>query len=139
MKEKVFIDTGFWIALFDMKDLHHQLIKNNLKSLLNDFYLYISDFIIFETITYLNCSVKNHDLALKFLNKIESTDSIIIFEVDSYIKNSVLSIFTKYHDQNYSFTDCTSFAIMQKESITKYAGFDKHFKNMGFHFFLNNL
>jgi len=32
MKENIFIDTGFWIALFDKQDSHHQIIKNNLKS-----------------------------------------------------------------------------------------------------------
>jgi len=31
MKEKIFVDTGFWIALFDKKDKHHQIVENNKK------------------------------------------------------------------------------------------------------------
>jgi len=132
MKEKIFIDTGFWIALFDKKDEHHHVVKNNIKFILKSYSICCSDFILFETITYLNCFIKNHVLALKFLNKIESINSITIFDVDSYIKNKALSIFKKYSDHFFSFTDCTSFALMQKKVITKYAGFDKHFQKMGF-------
>lgn len=133
MKDKIFVDTGFWIALFDKKDKHHQIVENNKKAILKNYHLYSSEFIVFETITYLNCSIKNHDLALKFLDRIESINFITIFEVDISIKNKALEIFKKYTDQHFSHTDCTSFAIMEKEKLTKYAGFDDHFKSMGFY------
>lgn len=70
MKEAVFVDTGFWIALFDRRDTNHLLAKNSLKPLLHDYRLYLSDFIVFETLTYLNCSIKRHDLAIRFLVKV---------------------------------------------------------------------
>lgn len=133
MRENVFVDTGFWIALFDEQDEHHREVKNNLKSILKDYNLFISEFITFETITYLNCSIKNHDLALKFLNKIDSTNSITIFDVDNNIKSKALGIFKKYNDQYFLFIDCTSFAIMKEQAIMKYAGFDGHFQSMGFY------
>jgi len=133
MKEKIFIDTGFWIALFNKDDEYHQIAKKNFKSILKNYWLYSSEFIMFETITYLNCSIKNHDLALKFLDRIESNNFVTIFEVDIGIKNKALEIFKKYADQYFSHTDCTSFAIMQQEKFTQYAGFDDHFKSMGFY------
>ena len=106
MKTRAFIDTGFWIALFDARDEHHQIIKKNLESILIDYDLYTSEYILFETITYLNCSVKNHTLALTFLDRVTSIDAITIFEVDSEIKAEALLIFKKYKDQHFSFTDC---------------------------------
>jgi len=133
MKTRVFIDTGFWIALFDARDEHHQKAKKNLESILTNYDLYISEYILFETITYLNCSIKNHTLALTFLDRVTSNDTIKILKVDSEIISRALEIFKKYEDQYFSFTDCTSFVIMKKESIDKYIGFDKHFTNMGFH------
>ena len=133
MKEKVFIDTGFWIALLNKQDEYHQMAKRNFKSILMNYCLYSSEFIVFETITYLNCSIKNHDLAKEFLDRIESNNFVNIFEVDISIKNKAFEIFKKYDDQYFSHTDCTSFAIMQKEKFTKYAGFDDHFKSMGFY------
>lgn len=133
MKEKIFIDTGFWIALFDKMDEHHKFAKSLIKSILNDYHLCLSDFILFETITYLNCSAKKHELAIRFLNKIESINAISVFEVDNYIKNSALKIFKRYDDQFFSFTDCTSFIIIKEQGIMKYAGFDVHFRSMGYY------
>ena len=132
MKEKIFIDTGFWIALFDKRDKYHSLAKKNIKSILNKYRIFLSDFILFETITYLNCSIKNHDLALKFLQKIESTPAIKVLEVDSIIKSKALEIFKKHDDQDFSFVDCTTFVFMKEYSLKKYAGFDKHFQTMGY-------
>ena len=133
MKDIVFVDTGFWIALFDAQDQHHEKVKTNLKSIIKEYRLCLSEFITFEAITYLNCSAKKHDLALEFLNKIESNGSITVFEVDNNIKNKALAIFKKYKDQYFSFTDCTSFAIMREQKVIRYAGFDIHFRSMGFH------
>lgn len=133
MKEKVFIDTGFWIALFNKEDEYHQIAQKKFRSILKNYHLYSSEFIFFETITYLSCSIKNHDLALKFLDRIESNNFVTIFEVDLGIKNKAVEIFKKYDDQYFSHTDCTSFAIMQKEKLTNYAGFDDHFRSMGFY------
>ena len=132
MKEKVFIDTGFWIALFDRRDEHHDAAKTNLKSLLTNFNLFLSDFIVFETLTYLNCSIKNHNLALRFLDKVNTADAITILDVDTSVKNNAIEIFKKYCNQQFSITDCTSFSIMNKASIKKYAGFDSHFQMIDF-------
>ena len=59
MKENVLIATGFWIALFDKQNKFHSLAKNNIKYILTKYKIFISDFILYETITYLNCSIKD--------------------------------------------------------------------------------
>jgi len=69
MKEAIIVDTGYWIALFDSRDTNHAVAKRNCKALLQNYRLYLTDFIIFETITYHNCSICRHDLALRFLEK----------------------------------------------------------------------
>jgi len=43
-----------------------------------------------------------------------------------------LALFKKYADQKISFTDCISFAIMQRLHIQKVFGFDRHFRFLGF-------
>ena len=131
MKETVFVDTGFWIALFNRRDTNHLIAKNSLQMLLRCYRICLSDFIIFETITYLNCSVKRHDLALSFLEKIRNACFGCV-KVDEIIKNNALTWFEKYTDKNLSMTDCTSFVIMSQKRIRKYAGFDEHFQQMGF-------
>ena len=131
MKKAVFIDTGFWIALFDKRDRNHLSAKNNLESLIKNYSLYFSDFILFETITYLNCSIRRHDLAIRFLKKAQKP-ILKMLVVDEIIKTTALNMFEKYSDKDLSMTDCTSFVLMNQKGINKYAGFDDHFLQMGF-------
>jgi len=51
MKELVFVDSGFWIALIDERDQNHYAAKAALKPLLQRYRICLSDFIIFETLT----------------------------------------------------------------------------------------
>jgi predicted nucleic acid-binding protein len=131
MKEAVIVDTGYWIALFDSRDTNHAVAKSNSKTLLQNYRLYLTDFIIFETITYLNCSIVRHDLALRFLEKVKEP-MLTIVPVDEDIKKEALELFKKYADKSLSVTDCASFVIMKEKGVRKYAGFDDHFKQMGY-------
>jgi uncharacterized protein len=131
MKEAIILDTGYWIALFDSRDTNHAIAKRNLEILLRNHQLYLTDFIVFETITYLNCSIGRHDLAIRFLEKTKEP-ILTIVPVDAPVKREALELFKKYHDKMLSVTDCASFAVMKEMGIQKYAGFDDHFKQMGY-------
>ncbi len=131
MKEAIIVDTGYWIALFDSRDTNHAVAKRNSKILLQSYRLYLTDFIVFETITYLNCSIGRHDLALRFLEKIKEPELTMV-PVDEGIKREALELFKKYTDKTLSITDCVSFVIMKEKGVQKYAGFDDHYKQMGY-------
>jgi uncharacterized protein len=131
MKEAIIVDTGYWIALFDSRDRNHSIAKRNLKVLLKNFRLLLTDFIVFEAITYLNCSIGRHDLALRFLAKTKES-GLTIIPVDESVKSEALEMFKTYDDKALSVTDCASFVTMRERGIQKYAGFDDHFKQMGF-------
>jgi hypothetical protein len=38
----------------------------------------------------------------------------------------------KHEDKNYSFTDCTSFVVMEELKLTEALASDRHFKQAGF-------
>jgi len=131
MKKSVFVDTRFWIALLDTRDINHPIAGSSLKPLLKNYRVYLSDFIVFETITYLNCSIKRHDLAVRFLSKVQEP-TLPILVVDEFIKARALKLFQQYSDKDLSVTDCTSFALMLQNEMQMYAGFDDHFQQVGF-------
>lgn len=131
MKEQVFIDSSFWIALLDQKDQKHPIARDYLKTLLQNYRICLSDFIVFETITYLNCSIKRHDLALTFLKKTEPPGISLII-VDETVKSKSVEWFKRYSGKDLSITDCTSFVLMKSHKIKLYAGFDRHFEEFGF-------
>jgi len=131
MKEAVIVDTGYWIALFDRRDTNHSIAKRNLETLLQDYRMYLTDFIVFETITYLSCSIGRHDLAMRFLERRKGSMFTTI-PVDESVKAEALELFKKYSDKVFSVTDCASFSVMKRRGIQKYAGFDDHFRQMGY-------
>ena len=131
MKESYFVDTGYWLAIFNRKDCNHQKAKSSLKKLINA-RVFVSDFIVFETITFFNSSLKNHNLASVYIDFIFNKENIEIVEVDQEIKKSAIQLFLKYDDKCFSFTDCTSFIIMAQYNIKFAFAFDEHFKQMGF-------
>jgi len=48
MKEFVFFDTGFWIALMDKNDQRYEIVQTTFSNL-SQYQWYVSDFVIFET------------------------------------------------------------------------------------------
>ncbi|MBN2441843.1 MAG: type II toxin-antitoxin system VapC family toxin [Spirochaetales bacterium] len=132
MKKVIFIDTGYWLALLNKKDNNHESARSKIETLKQS-KIVISDFIIFETITFLNSSLKKHSLAMLFMDFIQSLENLEIIEVNSDIKITALELFKKYNDKDFSFTDCVSFAIMEEYNIADVFTFDKHFVQMGFH------
>ena len=69
--QKIFIDTSFWIAFLNKRDQFHKEAKKYFKFALEIYTIQTSDFIIDETITFINCSLKNHQLAIDFLDKLK--------------------------------------------------------------------
>ncbi len=116
----------FLVSLFNSKDEMHLKAVSLLDSFKKSKVI-ISDFILFETITFLNASLKNHAFALKFLKYIESGNNIQIIDVDSNIKRSALDIFKRFSDKSFFFTDCTSFVIIDNYYILSVYIFDDHF------------
>jgi len=41
-------------------------------------------------------------------------------------------LFFQYSDKDFSFTDCTSFAVMREMRLTRALTTDRHFRQMGF-------
>ncbi|WP_233258721.1 PIN domain-containing protein [[Phormidium] sp. ETS-05] len=56
-----------------------------------------------------------------------------IIWIDEEIAAKAWAIFEKFNpDKQWSFTDCTSYVVMQEQGITDVFTFDRHFSQMGF-------
>jgi len=135
MMKKLFIDTGAWIALNNKKDEHHQdAVKAN-KDFLDSGYLYVtSNYVLDETYTLLRLDV-GHKRAVEFgyeIKELHRKKKINVFDVNQVILDKAWKIFEKFSDKDFSFTDCSSFAVMEILKINEAFSFDKHFEQYGF-------
>jgi predicted nucleic acid-binding protein len=73
-----------------------------------------------------------HAAAVRFGEAIRVHPLVDWVVVDSELWSAAWDIFTRYDDKRFSFTDCTSFAVMHLRSLRDVLGVDRHFQQMGF-------
>ena len=135
LNDSYFVDTGAWVALFDLNDQYHFRAEKFLSSIKGRHYLFFtSDYILDESITFIRRRI-GHSAAIKFKNFVEITATIKLHLINAEIQSQAWDIFCKYSDHDFSFTDCTSFAFMQTMGLKKAFTFDKHFVIAGFEIF----
>ncbi len=76
-----------------------------------------------------------HDAAVQFwdtTHQLSDSGLIDVIRVSEAHEERAWTIFEQYADQDFSFTDCTSFAVMQKWQLSHAFTVDHHFATMGF-------
>lgn len=131
----VFLDTSFIKALVDVKDDFHTAALTWWKKEENKKIEFItSNFILDESFTVLR-SKCSKDIAIEARNVIaESDPSIKIIRVVGNDEVKAWQWFEKDW-KGLSFTDCVTFALLQRLHVSKVATFDHHFKKAGFSIF----
>lgn len=124
----VFVDTGAWYALFDKQDNNHNRAKEFYKT--NTSPLFTSNFVVDEALTLLKNRI-GIDTAITVGKKFFSQEITILLHITSELEKSAWQIFQKHCDKGFSFTDCTSFALMEKLRITAAFAFDVHYRQYG--------
>ncbi len=129
----IFVDTSAWYAVEVEDDVNHEAACQVLSSIASGKHgvAVTSDFVLDEMLTLLR-SRKSLASASAFIDKIRKSKSVRIFWVDEGLFDRALDTFKKSDDKLWSFTDCTSFALMRELAISKAFTFDKHFKEAGF-------
>ncbi|MFQ5595362.1 MAG: type II toxin-antitoxin system VapC family toxin [Anaerolineae bacterium] len=129
---RVFVDSSGWIALHNRRDDHHAQAEQAFKSLQNTAVrLITSDYVIDEALTHIR-AWSGHVTAVRFGKIIRRHPLVEWIDVDADIWDAGWDIFVRFDDQEFSFTDCTSFAIMRERAIWEAFTFDMHFQQMGF-------
>ena len=124
----IFVDTGAWYASLVPDDPDHaravQWLAANRSPLLT------TDYVIDETLTLLRVRGERKRallLGAKFFHN-------RLAEVHKITNNDLTlawQIFEQFDDKNWSFTDCTSKAVMEQLNIKVAFAFDHHFQQFG--------
>lgn len=128
----LFVDTGAWFALADRSDQHHSQAVNIYPKLLSNYhYLKTTNLVIAETYILMRRTI-GHQAAIRFLESIAASPRVVKIYSDSVIEEMAEDILRQYKDQDFSYTDAVSFALMKHYGITQAFCFDKHFVTAGF-------
>jgi len=132
---KIFLDTSALIAYYNVDDRHHteasEVINRIRRGEIPLTRFYTTDYILDETLTFIECFLGVHELAVQVGEALQTSPFTSIIRIDEEAFREAWSIFKE--SRGCSFTDCTSFAVMKKYGITHAFSFDKHFREAGFH------
>ena len=132
---RLFLDTGAFVAIEDLDDANHGKsleFREKIRRGETPFTgLYTSNYIVDETLTLLRLHC-GHSIAVAFRKALEGSKAMRILWVNEQLEKAAWKIFQQYSDKDYSFTDCTSFAMMNAQAIRNAFTFDEHFSQHGY-------
>ena len=118
---------GAWFAYFVRRDPDHNAARNWVST--NESALVTSDYVLDELFTLLKIR-ESHRVAVaagRVLIEEKICEFIKLTRIDFTRAWSIV----QFSDKGWSFTDCTSKAIMERLSITTSFSFDEHFEQFG--------
>jgi predicted nucleic acid-binding protein len=129
----IFVDTSAWYAVEVEDDVNHEASCKFLSKIASGKHgiAITTDYVLDETLTLLR-SRRDLASASAFIDKIRKSKSVRVFWIDEGLFEKALDIFQKSDRKSWSFTDCTSFALMRDLSVSEAFTFDTHFKEATF-------
>lgn len=128
---KVFLDTCAFAALSAPADALNGAVKAIYAAILRDgLRQYTSDYVLDETYTLL-AARRGHHKAVAFMNGFEGS-GVEVLRIDIGVESAAKTFFRKLAFNSLSFTDCTSFALVNSHRIDHLFSFDKHFQMFSF-------
>ena len=129
----VFFDTWAYIALGDARDAGHDAVTHAKRWVDdNNWTAITSDYVLDETITWFHAL--GH--GVRFIDFIEAqvaAQTVNVIPIDLARRTSALRWFRRLAPDTprLSFTDCTSFALLEELKITSIITADRHFSKAG--------
>ena len=128
----LFVDTAGWIAAADGADpAYPEVCRARDQWLQNEGMLMTTDYVLDETLTTLRMRLGLKSAQL-WWQQIDGSRRLRIEWMNVARTEAARRIFFKQRDKQYSFTDCTSFAVMQEIKVRSVLTLDQHFQQAGF-------
>jgi predicted nucleic acid-binding protein len=122
-----FVDTGAWVAPFVEADAQHRAAREWVST--NRDRLITSDYIVDEVLTLIAARFRRQT-AVRAGHVLFSEELAGLIQLTAEDKRRAWEIFRSHGDKGWSFTDCTSYVLMQRMGISNAFAFDRHFSQM---------
>jgi predicted nucleic acid-binding protein len=130
--DRVFADTGYWIALLNPRDdLHQKASATSREYSSNE--IVTSEMVLTEFLnSFSDYGPRLRQVAAKAVTSLRNTSQIVIVPQTGLLFEKALKRYQDMVDKSWSLTDCASFLIMEQERLTAALTHDRHFAQAGF-------
>lgn len=126
---RVFVDTSAWFAFIRKDDPDHATCKELLSR--KEHQRVTSNYVFDELMTLLRYRA-GHATAVKTGAILRGATDLEIVRVQPEDEEEAWRWFSEHRDKDYSYTDCTSFALMRRLGLDTAVATDSHFRQAGF-------
>lgn len=128
----LFVDTAGWVACADGADpAHGRCCEARDCALEAGQTLVTTDYVVDETLTLVRLRL-GLSAAERWWQQVDRSPRLRWERIDSDRFEKARQLFFQYRDKDFSFTDCTSFAVMREARLTHALTTDRHFRQAGF-------
>lgn len=131
----LFVDTGAFAAMADSRDDRHKSAAAFGASVSKQYRLLTTNYVLDElyTLLLMNAGYRSTLAFKQRLDLLTQAKVLRVVWISEGIADLAWTTFERFNtDKLWSFTDCTSFAVMQEFGLTEAFTFDRHFAQMGF-------
>ena len=131
-KSCLFVDTSAWVPLLLRRHPDHAALTSALRQrVARGERIVATNLVLAETYTLL--LYRGHRAAaLTFLQAARELPNVVVTSTPDLERRAVTEWLEPYDDQDFSFADAVSFAVMKERRIARALTLDKHFVTAGF-------
>ena len=129
MREALFVDTGYVIALINENDQHHARALA-LSQRYEDHPLVTTDAVLLEIGNALSRIARRE--ATQVLHYFLHADEVTVVQLTPERFNRALNLYDRYQDKSWGLVDCLSFEVMRERGLSTALTFDHHFTQAGY-------
>jgi predicted nucleic acid-binding protein len=132
MRNKVFLDTAFIIALSMETDALHEeamLLSEEIET--QKIRLITTRAVMLEIGNALS-RIVYRKTTVEILNSLELDDNVTVLPLTEELYQSALNLYSSRMDKEWGMIDCVSFIVMKQVYVTEALTSDRHFEQAGF-------
>jgi uncharacterized protein len=129
VKNRVFLDTAYILALTNRRDQYHEQ-ASRLVSEFASYSMVVTDAILLEVGNALARSHRQEAVAV--IEQFLTSEDVEVIHLTPELLREGLAWYKSHQDKTWSLVDCISFVVMRQVGVTAALTFDRHFKQAGF-------
>ena len=129
MMRQIVVDTSALCALVDRDDRYDHAVEIFLNENAAQIMLLVTDYVLDETLTWVKSRFGSRS-ALKLGRRLRSSNFCAFVKLTVEDEVATWRVFEKYDDKDWSYTDCSCLALMQRVGIHETLSTDHHFDQM---------
>ncbi len=125
----LFADTSFFVAYLNPKSAEHELASRYMAEETEP--ILTTEWVLAELGNFL-AQRRNRRLYIPLIRALRREERFAILPASSPMFDQGIQLYARRPDKEWSFTDYTSFIVMDEEGLTKALTTDHHFEQAGF-------